>query len=76
VPTIVLQNLLKPLRGGSVITLYLDFARAGSTMLSVPVVPMASNYTTFSPPPSPSPSPSATGKHGSVTPTPSPTASP
>jgi hypothetical protein len=76
VPTIVLQNLLKPLRGGSVITLYLDFARAGSTMLSVPVMPMASNYTTFSPPPSPSPSPSATGKRGTVTPTPSPTASP
>jgi copper(I)-binding protein len=75
VPTIVLQNLLKPLSGGSVITLYLVFARAGSTMLSVPVMPMASNYTTFSPPPSPSPSPSATGKLGTITPSPSPTSS-
>jgi hypothetical protein len=64
VPTIVLQHLLKPLSGGSVITLYLDFARAGSTRISVPVMPMASNYSSFSPPPSVSPSP---------TPTPTPT---
>jgi hypothetical protein len=55
-PVIVLQDLLKPLSGGSVIKLYLVFARAGSTRISVPIVPMASNYSTFSPPPSVSPS--------------------
>jgi hypothetical protein len=75
VPTIVLQNLIKPLGGGSVINLYLIFARAGSVALSVPIMPMTSNYTTFSPPPSPSPSPSVTGKAGSATPSPSPTSS-
>jgi len=76
VPTIVLQNLLKPLSGGSVIKLHLVFAKAGSVGLSVPVMPMASQYTTFSPPPSPSPSPTATGKPTSTpSPTPSPTSS-
>jgi hypothetical protein len=75
VPTIVLQNLVKPLGGGSVINLYLIFARAGSVALSVPIMPMTSNYTTFSPPPSPSPSPTVTGKAGSATPSPSPTSS-
>ena len=76
-PTIVLQQLLRPLTGGSSIKLYLIFARAGSTRLYVPVMPMASNYATFSPPPtvSPSPSPSATGERGSLTPSPSPSPS-
>jgi len=75
-PTIVLQHLVKPLRGGSVIKLYLVFAKAGTTRLSVPVLPMVSNYATFSPAPSSSPStsPAPTGKPGS--PTPSPTSSP
>lgn len=75
-PAIVLQHLVRPLTGGSVITLYLVFKNAGSTRLYVPVMPMASHYTTFSPPPPPSPSgsPSPAGKHG--TPTPSPTSSP
>ncbi|MGN6794028.1 MAG: hypothetical protein ACTHJW_16695 [Streptosporangiaceae bacterium] len=73
-PAIVLQDLLKPLAGGSVIKLYLIFARAGSVRLSVPVMPMVSNYATFSPPPTPSPSasPPGAGKPGSVTPSPSP----
>ena len=76
-PTIVLQHLLRPLPGGSVVKLYLVFARAGTIGLSVPVMPMVSNYATFSPPPtiSPSPSPSATGNQGSLTPSPSPSPS-
>jgi copper(I)-binding protein len=75
-PAIVLQHLVKPLTGGSVIKLYLIFAKAGSTRLYVPVLPMVSNYATFSPAPSSSPtaSPSPTGKPGS--PAPSPTSSP
>lgn len=70
-PAIVLQHLVKPLTGGSVIKLYLIFAKAGSTGLYVPVMPMASNYVTYSPPPSPSASPSATGTRGAPTPSPS-----
>lgn len=73
-PAIVLQHLVRPLTGGSVITLYLIFAKAGATRLHVPVMPMVSNYATFSPPPSPSASPAPTGKQG--TPTPSPSSSP
>ncbi len=74
-PAIVLQHLVRPLTGGSVITLYLIFSKAGSTMLRVPVMPMVSNFATYSPPPpAPSTSPSATGKQG--TPSPSPTSSP
>jgi copper(I)-binding protein len=80
-PTIVLQHLLKPLAGGTVIVLYLKFQNAGSTKLYVPVMPRASNYATFSPPAlSPSASASASagqpGKAGSGSPTPSPSTSP
>jgi len=81
-PMIVLRQLLKPLAGGSVITIDLIFKKAGSERLRIPVLPKVSNYTTFSPPPASSPSPagvgsSATGtagKHTSATP--SPTSSP
>jgi len=82
-PMIVLRQLLKPLAGGSVITIDLIFQNAGSERLRIPVLPKASNYTTFSPPPASSPSPAGTasrsakaarGKHAS--PTPSPTSSP
>lgn len=71
-PQIVLSNLTHPLTGGSVMTIYLVFAKAGTTMLQVPVMPASSYYTTLSPAPaasSPSPSPSTSGKkkHGSAT---------
>ncbi len=80
-PAVLLQNLLRPLAGGSVIKITLVFARAGAKTIFVPVMPMASEYNTFSPAPAPtsaSPSPSATG-HGAGTsgsPTPSPAGSP
>jgi len=79
-PMIVLQGLVKPLAGGSVITIDLIFQKAGSKPLRVPVLPKVSNYTTFSPPPASSPSPlragshpakAARGKHASATPSPS-----
>jgi copper(I)-binding protein len=72
-PAIILQHLVRPLTGGSVITLYLVFAKAGATRVHVPVLPMASGFTTFSPAPAPSPSasPSPTGTPGTPTPSPS-----
>ncbi len=78
-PAVWLQNLVRPLTGGSVIKITLVFARAGAKTISVPVMPMTSEYTTLSPAPAPSSSPSIsahgnTGPSGS--PTPSPTSSP
>jgi len=82
-PMIVLRQLLKPLTGGSVITIDLIFENARSEQLRIPVLPKVSNYTTFSPPPASSPSPAraasrsgtgTAGKHASATP--SPTGSP
>jgi copper(I)-binding protein len=68
-PSLVLEHLLKPLRGGSAIRIRLRFAVAGLVTIKVPVMPMANFYTTLSPPSTPSPSP--TGK----SPTSSPSAS-
>ncbi|HUZ50976.1 MAG TPA: hypothetical protein VMU94_00390 [Streptosporangiaceae bacterium] len=80
-PTVLLQNLIRPLTGGSVIKIILTFAKAPSTTIYVPVMPRASYYTTLSPAPAPtsaSPSPSAKGHggSGSASPSPSPTSSP
>ena len=79
-PLIVLRHLVKPLAGGSVITIDLIFQKAGIKTLPVPVLPRVSEFTTFSPPPASSPSPTraashsaraAKGKHASATPSPS-----
>jgi copper(I)-binding protein len=74
-PAVVLQNLAQPLTGGSSIQITLIFARAHSVTIHVPVMPMATFYTTFSPAPAPSPSASPTiGNAGNPqSPTPSPT---
>jgi hypothetical protein len=69
-PRLILEHLLRPLVGGSVITIVLDFATAGSVRLRVPVMPRAQYYTTLSPAPTPS-SPTS-----SASPKPTPTASP
>ena len=81
-PKVVLSNLTHPLTGGSVVTIYLVFAKAGRTRLEVPVMPASTFYTTFSPAPaassaSPSPSASGTNQHASASasPTPSPSSS-
>jgi copper(I)-binding protein len=82
-PVVVLRQLVKPLAGGTIITIHLIFQKAGSKTLPVPVMPRVSNYSTFSPPPASSPSPlgaashsakAANGKHASASP--SPTGSP
>ncbi len=80
-PLVLLQDLVRPLTGGSVIRIVLTFAKAPSETLSVPVMPRASYFTTFSPAPAPtsaSPSPSAQrhGRSGSPSPSPSATSSP
>jgi len=78
-PFVLLQDLVRPLRGGSVIKIVLTFANAPATVISVPVMPRSSFYTTFSPAPAPtsaSPSPSAKGSRGSGSASPAPSASP
>lgn len=67
VPRIVLTGLTRALPGGGTVRLTLNFLNTGSVSLTVPVLPRAYDYATFSPAPAPSPSPSATaakrGKH-------------
>jgi copper(I)-binding protein len=69
-PKIVLDDLLRPLTGGSAVKLILTFQNAASVTLGVPVMPAAQYYSTFSAAPTPTPSPTKS-KKGSATPTPS-----
>jgi copper(I)-binding protein len=55
-PKVVLSNLTKSLGGGEAIPVTLDFQRAGSVTLEVPVEPQSDYFSTYSPPPSPAPS--------------------
>lgn len=75
-PQVILENLLRPLAGGSAVKLTLMFAVAGRVTVKVPVMPRAQYYTTLSPPPSPTtaPTPSTTPKaspNASASPSPS-----
>ena len=75
-PRLVLENLLRPLRGGSIIRIRLTFAKAGQVTIKVPVIPLANFYTTLSPPSSPTtPTPSPTPAKPIASPTGSPTPS-
>jgi copper(I)-binding protein len=49
-PGAVLENLAKPLRGGSTIPVTLQFAHAGAVTLQVPIEPQSFQWVTFSPP--------------------------
>jgi len=63
-PKLILQDLLRPLAGGSVAAISLVFAKAGIVPMRVQVMPWSQYYTTLSPAPAPtkaSPSPSASG---------------
>ena len=78
-PEVILQDLTRPLSGGSTVRLVMTFQNAGTLSLVLPIMPQAQYYSTFSPPPSPSPSPSAHPRaKSSASPaaTPTPTASP
>jgi copper(I)-binding protein len=70
-PQVLLRDLTKALPGGSWIKVTLSFQNAGDVTLSVPVMPAAEYYQTFSPAPAPTPTASPT-----PTPTPSGTATP
>jgi hypothetical protein len=81
-PKVILENLLQPVRGGSVVTICLTFAVAGKHCLRVPVMPMAQYYATLSPAPAavptaaPTRAPHVTARHhkhaGRRSPAPSP----
>jgi copper(I)-binding protein len=85
-PAAVLTGLTRSLRSGSDITIVLNFAKAGSVRLQVPVLAQSQDYATFSaPPPTPSatparrrgaPSPSASASVSAGTPTPTPSTTP
>ena len=67
VPQVILEDLTRPLVGGSSVRLVMNFQNAASISLTVPVAPRAQYYSTLSPPPTPTPTPSPTvaakGKH-------------
>jgi copper(I)-binding protein len=71
-PKVILQSLIRPLTGGSSVRLVLTFKNAATATLTVPVMPRAQYYSTFSPAPTPTPSPA---KSKAAAATPSPTAS-
>ncbi len=62
-PRAVLSNLTRNLANGGYVTLIMNFQRAGSVTLRVPVVAQDQNYATFSPAPTPSPTTSARKHH-------------
>ena len=64
-PKVILQDLTRPLVGGSSITLVMNFQNAARLTLQVPVVPKAQYYATYSPPPTPTPTaaPASHSKH-------------
>jgi copper(I)-binding protein len=80
-PEVVLENLAKPLRGGSTISVTLQFAQAGSVTIPVPVEPQSFQWATFSPPASAPASPVTTATPaatatGTATATPATSATP
>jgi len=75
-PRVVLQDLVRPLAGGSTVRLTLNFAKEGPVTMDVPVMPRAAQYATFAPPPvTASPAATTGARHPAGTATPSPSAS-
>jgi copper(I)-binding protein len=56
-PKVILEDLTRPLVGGSSVVLKLIFQNAAAVTLQVPVLPQAQYYSTYSPPPTPTPTP-------------------
>jgi copper(I)-binding protein len=77
VPKVVLENLTRSLSGGQFVRVVLSFQNAGRVPLSVPVMPQADFYSTYSQPqatPPASPTSSVTPlPSSSITPSPVPT---
>ncbi|MHB1595110.1 MAG: copper chaperone PCu(A)C [Streptosporangiaceae bacterium] len=75
-PQVILEHLLRPLTGGSAITVYLRFAKAGTVKMQIPVMPRAQYYATLLPAPAPTRShPARPPRPASASPRPSPTSS-
>ena len=73
-PQVILRRLIRSVNGGQHILVVLHFLRAGRVPMTVPVMPRAQWFATFSPaPPLISPSPSPTGTGGTVSPSPAST---
>ena len=73
-PQVVLRRLIRSVNGGQHILVVLHFLRAGRVPMTVPVMPRAQWFATFSPaPPLISPSPSPSGPSGTVSPSPTST---
>ena len=66
-PDVVLQNLTKPLRGGSTIPVTFDFQHAGTVTLQVPVEAQSFQWATFS---APAATPGGAAAHSTQTATP------
>jgi copper(I)-binding protein len=73
-PQLILENLLHPITGGSVVSIVLRFAKAGVVHLQVPVMPRAQYFATLRPAPAPTPTTTVTPSTP-IAPTPTPTAS-
>ena len=79
-PQVILNDLTRPLSGSAYVRLTMTFQDAGNVTLLVPVVPRASYYATFLPPPSPTPTATKAKRPAGASPTPNggptPSASP
>ncbi|MFF5109089.1 copper chaperone PCu(A)C [Streptosporangium taraxaci] len=72
-PTILIEGLKKPLRGGEGVKVQLQFANAGIVQLTIPVITRSREFTAYpqapgasaAPTPSPTPSATATGEEHS-----------
>jgi copper(I)-binding protein len=80
-PSVVLNNLSKPLSSGGYVSVTLKFEHAGTVKLKVPVEPQSYYWATYSPPASAAPSSTSTSPStitstaGTSTPSPSASAS-
>ncbi|WP_326635409.1 copper chaperone PCu(A)C [Streptosporangium sp. NBC_01755] len=69
-PTILIEGLKKPLRGGEAIPVQLQFANAGVVQLTIPVITRSREFTAYpqvpgaSAAPTPTPTPSASAEEG------------
>jgi copper(I)-binding protein len=67
-PEVVLENLTKPLTGGTSIPVTFDFQQAGTVTLQVPVEAQSYYWSTYSAPPSPTVTGAAVHSTGTATP--------
>jgi copper(I)-binding protein len=76
-PKLVLSGLTRSLTSGSYVRVLFTFQKAGTVILTLPVIQRSDSFATFSPAPRPTPSTSAKGKrrpNGQASATPTPTA--